>query len=207
MGELFDIFRRINTILIDLCIDIWLYISKRYISQIVHKKEVGSSTMPHKVNPIHFEKAEGNLLIANSLLECFSRNLPVSRLQRDLTDSTICRNIGVALGHTEIAYRSICKGLERIAPNREVIHQELHSNRQILSEGIQTWLRKWGYSQAYDIVKEYTRQTESVEVKWPEFYTILETTYDIHLTPEQQQQLEGLSVETYLGTSDYSNTE
>jgi adenylosuccinate lyase len=153
----FDTIKRINTILIDLARDIWTYISMDYFKQKTKKGEIGSSAMPHKVNPIDFENAEGNLGIANALLEHFSSKLPVSRLQRDLTDSTVLRNIGVPFAHTILALKSIGKGLEKLVLNKEKLAQDLENNWAVVAEGIQTILRREGYPQPFEALKALTR--------------------------------------------------
>jgi adenylosuccinate lyase len=153
----FDGMRRVNTILLDLCRDIWLYISMDYLKLKIVDYEVGSSTMPHKVNPIDFENAEGNLGIANALFSHFSEKLPISRLQRDLSDSTVLRNIAVPLAHTHIAINSIIKGLQKLSVNKEVIDKELDKNWQVLAEPIQTILKREGYIEAYEDMRRYTR--------------------------------------------------
>ena len=154
--------KTLNNIINDLNIDCWLYISKNYLIQKINENEVGSSTMPHKVNPINFENSEGNITIANALIEGITRKLSISRLQRDLTDSTILRNLGSVLGYTLIAYKSTLKGLEKIAANEDVIINDLTSNPLILSEGIQTVLRKHGENNAYEYLKEFTRKNEKI---------------------------------------------
>jgi adenylosuccinate lyase len=154
---IFDGMRRVNTILLDLCKDMWMYISMDYLKLKIENYEVGSSTMPHKVNPIDFENAEGNLGIANALLSHFSEKLPISRLQRDLSDSTVLRNIGVPLAHTHIAINSIIKGLQKISVNHEVINKDLDENWQVLAEPIQTILKREGYIEAYEDMRRYTR--------------------------------------------------
>lgn len=154
---IFDGMRRVNTILLDLCRDIWLYISMDYLKLKILDYEVGSSTMPHKVNPIDFENAEGNLGIANALFSHFSEKLPISRLQRDLSDSTVLRNIAVPLAHTHIAINSIIKGLQKLSVNKEVIDRDLDENWQVLAEPIQTILKREGYIEAYEDMKKYTR--------------------------------------------------
>jgi len=153
----FDAMRRLNTILIDFCRDIWTYISMDYFKQKLREGEVGSSAMPHKVNPIDFENAEGNLGIANALWEHLSSKLPVSRLQRDLTDSTVLRNIGVPFAHTILAFRSIEKGLDKLVLNQAKIHQDLENNWAVVAEAIQTILRKENYPNPYEALKELTR--------------------------------------------------
>lgn len=157
LAELCDALKRINTLLIDLCQDTWYYISLGYLQQASTAGEVGSSTMPHKVNPIDFENAEGNLGIANALLEHFSRKLPVSRLQRDLTDSTVLRNIGVAFGHSLLAYRRLSKGLGKIAANRPRMLTELEQHPEVLAEAVQTILRREGYPEPYEALKQLSR--------------------------------------------------
>jgi len=158
----FDNIKRINTILSDLCRDIWQYISMNYFKQKVNKNEVGSSAMPHKVNPIDFENAEGNLGIANALFEHFSTKLPISRLQRDLTDSTVIRNIGVPFAHTIISIRSITKGLEKLILNEEKIKEDLENNWAVVAEAIQTILRRENYPQPYEALKELTRGSRAL---------------------------------------------
>jgi adenylosuccinate lyase len=153
----FDNFKRINVILTDLCRDIWTYISLGYFKQKIKEGEVGSSAMPHKVNPIDFENAEGNLGLANSMFEFISAKLPISRLQRDLTDSTVTRNIGVPFAHTLIAIKSILKGLDKLIVNKEAIDADLNANWAVVAEGIQTILRREGYPNAYEALKDLTR--------------------------------------------------
>ncbi len=153
----FDAIRRINNILIDLCRDVWTYVSMEYFKQKTKKGEVGSSAMPHKVNPIDFENAEGNLGIANSLLEHLSNKLPISRLQRDLTDSTVLRNIGVPVAHTMIAVRSIEKGLNKLLLNETRLNEDLENNWAVVAEAIQTILRRENYPNPYEALKELTR--------------------------------------------------
>jgi adenylosuccinate lyase len=153
----FDTIKRINTILIDLARDIWTYISMDYFKQKTKKNEIGSSAMPHKVNPIDFENAEGNLGMANALLEHFSAKLPVSRLQRDLTDSTVLRNIGVPFAHTILALNSIGKGLDKLVLNRDKLVEDLESNWAVVAEAIQTILRREKYPRPYEALKELTR--------------------------------------------------
>ena len=156
-SELFDILKRISTILTDFCRDIWLYISNNYFKQKCISSEVGSSTMPHKINPINFENAEGNLMIAVSFFEFMSRKLPISRLQRDLTDSTVLRNIGSCYGYLLVGLRSILSGLERLEINHFIIEKDLEDNKIVLSEAIQTILRREGVSNSYEIIKNATR--------------------------------------------------
>jgi adenylosuccinate lyase len=152
-----DAMKRINTILIDLCRDIWTYVSMDYFKQKIKKGEVGSSAMPHKVNPIDFENAEGNLGIANVLFEHLSSKLPVSRLQRDLTDSTVLRNLGVPFSHTMLSFASINKGLNKLLLNEDKIRQDLNQNWAVVSEAIQTILRRENYPHPYEALKSLTR--------------------------------------------------
>ena len=158
----FDAIRRINTILIDFCRDIWTYVSMDYFKQKVKKGEIGSSAMPHKVNPIDFENAEGNLGVANALFEHFAAKLPVSRLQRDLTDSTVLRNIGVPFAHTILALKSIEKGLDKLVLNKERLIQDLENNWAVVAEAIQTVLRRENYPKPYEALKELTRGQEGI---------------------------------------------
>jgi adenylosuccinate lyase len=161
LAALLDAMKRINTILIDLSRDIWQYISMNYFKQKISKNEVGSSAMPHKVNPIDFENAEGNFGIANALFEHLSAKLPISRLQRDLTDSTVIRNVGVPFGHTIIALSSLQKGLGKLIINETAIHNDLENNWAVVAEGIQTILRREAYPNPYEALKDLTR-TNSV---------------------------------------------
>lgn len=156
-SRLFDSIKRINIILIDFCQDTWRYISDGWIKQKAAKGEIGSSTMPHKINPIDFENAEGNLGLANSLFNFFSSKLSISRLQRDLSDSTVMRNIGVAFAHSLIAYQSIFKGLSRIEIDRRAMENALMENPEVISEAIQSILRKEGIRKPYELLKELTR--------------------------------------------------
>ncbi len=158
----FDNMKRINTILLDLCRDIWQYIAMSYFNQRIEAEEVGSSAMPHKVNPIDFENAEGNLGLANALFEHLSAKLPVSRLQRDLSDSTVTRSIGVPMAHTMIALRSLRKGLDKLRVNRAAIHSDLDHNWAVLAEAVQTILRREGYPEPYETLKTLTRTGERI---------------------------------------------
>jgi adenylosuccinate lyase len=162
LSAIFDNLKRINVILIDLCRDFWTYISMEYFKQKIKAGEIGSSAMPHKVNPIDFENAEGNLGIANALFEHLSAKLPVSRLQRDLTDSTVLRNIGVPVAHTVLSFKSILKGLNKIYLNKEAIYRDLDKNLMVVAEAIQTILRREAYPNAYEKLKELTRTNETV---------------------------------------------
>ena len=159
----FDCMKRINTILIDLCRDLWMYISMDYFKQKIKKGEVGSSAMPHKVNPIDFENAEGNLGLANSLFEHLASKLPVSRLQRDLTDSTVLRNIGLPFAHTILSFKSIEKGFGKLVLNDEKIYQDLDNNWAVVAEAIQTILRRENYPNPYEALKEATRGKKLID--------------------------------------------
>ncbi len=164
-AALFDNMKRINTILIDLSRDMWSYISMEYFKQKIKAGEVGSSAMPHKVNPIDFENAEGNLGIANALFEHLSAKLPLSRLQRDLTDSTVSRNIGVPFAHTLIAIKSLIKGLDKLILNEEKINADLENNWAVVAEAIQTILRREGFPKPYETLKELTRTNTHIDHK------------------------------------------
>ena len=161
-AALCDNCRRINNILLDMCVDIWTYISHDYFKQKIIKDEVGSSAMPHKVNPIDFENSEGNLGLANSTFDFFSNKLTKSRLQRDLTDSTVLRNIGVPFGHTLIAFESLLKGLKKIYVNEIAINNDIEDNWIVVSEAIQTILRREGFSNPYEILKDLTRDNKKI---------------------------------------------
>jgi adenylosuccinate lyase len=165
LAALFDNLKRINTILIDFCRDIWQYVSMEYFKQKIKEGEIGSSAMPHKVNPIDFENAEGNLGFANAIFEHLSSKLPVSRLQRDLTDSTVLRNVGVPLAHTHIAFKSIIKGLGKLELNKVAIDKDLNDNWAVVAEAIQTVLRKEGYPNPYEALKSLTRKNEKITQK------------------------------------------
>ena len=162
LAALFDNMRRINVILIDLSRDIWIYISMEYFSQKIRKGEIGSSAMPHKVNPIDFENGEGNLGFANAIFGHLSEKLPVSRLQRDLTDSTVLRNIGVPIGHTILAINSILKGLNKLIVNTDKIKSDLENNWSVVAEAIQTILRREGYPEPYEALLVLTRTNEKI---------------------------------------------
>ena len=161
LSQALDNLKRVNTILLDMCQDTWLYISFDYFKLKINENETGSSTMPHKVNPIDFENAEGNLLMANTLIEFFSRKLPISRLQRDLTDSTITRNLGTCVAHSMIAYKSILKGMGKLEINKEKISKDLENNWIVITEGIQSVLRTKGIN-GYEIMKKLTRVSGKV---------------------------------------------
>jgi adenylosuccinate lyase len=161
LSKALDNLKRVNTILLDMCQDTWLYISFDYFKLKINENETGSSTMPHKVNPIDFENAEGNLLMANTLIEFFSRKLPISRLQRDLTDSTITRNLGTCVAHSMIAYKSILKGMGKLEINKEKIDKDLENNWIVITEGIQSVLRTKGIN-GYEIMKKLSRVSGKV---------------------------------------------
>jgi adenylosuccinate lyase len=170
LAELCQLFIRVNTILIDLARDMWSYISMDYFKQKVVANEVGSSAMPHKVNPIDFENAEGNLGIANAIFEYLAKKLPVSRLQRDLTDSTVLRNIGVPFAHSLIAYQSLCKGISKIHLNEEALNKDLNANVAVVAEAIQNILRKINYPEPYEKLKELTRGKSSLNQRDIEYF-------------------------------------
>ena len=194
MAEIFHSVIRVNSILIDLNRDLWSYISNSYFTQKTLKNEVGSSTMPHKVNPIDFENSEGNLGLANALLAHLSEKLPLSRWQRDLTDSTVLRNIGLALGYSLVAYKSCLKGLDKIEVNQEKINIDLDSAWEILAEPIQTVMRKNGISNPYEKLKELTRGSQKINQKiLHDFISALE------ISKEDKEYLINLKPQTYLG--------
>merc|ERR1712228_1032518 len=162
MGAIFDAVKRINTILLDMAKDVWMYVSMDYFKQKIVAGEVGSSAMPHKVNPIDFENAEGNLGIANAILEHLSQKLPISRLQRDLTDSTVLRNIGVPMSHVAIAVSSIQRGLGKLIINKAAIDRDLEGNWAVVAEAIQSILRREAYPGAYEALRDFTRTNEAM---------------------------------------------
>jgi adenylosuccinate lyase len=194
MAALFDAMRRINTILIDLCRDLWTYIGMDYFRQRVKAGEVGSSAMPHKVNPIDFENAEGNIGLANALFGFLSEKLPISRMQRDLTDSTVTRNIGVPMAHTAIAIDSVMKGLGKLLLNTEALDRDLDAQWAVVAEGIQTVLRRAGHPTPYERLKELTRGKEKIgKADIAAFIEALEVDEPVKV------QLRALSPHTYLG--------
>ncbi|MBN8858340.1 MAG: adenylosuccinate lyase [Sphingobacteriales bacterium] len=192
----FDGIKRINTILIDFCRDIWTYISMEYFRQKVKKGEVGSSAMPHKVNPIDFENAEGNLGIANALLEHLSAKLPVSRLQRDLTDSTVLRNIGVPFAHTVLALKSIDKGIGKLLLNEAKIKEDLDHNWAVVAEAIQTILRRENYPNPYEALKELTRGADNINQK-----TIHRFIDTLKISPSLKKELKAVTPMNYTGVN------
>ena len=190
----FDCIKRINNILIDFCRDIWTYISMDYFKQRLRKGEVGSSAMPHKVNPIDFENAEGNLGIANALLEHLSSKLPISRLQRDLTDSTVLRNIGVPFAHTILAFRSIEKGLEKLVLNQQKISEDLENNWAVVAEAIQTVLRRENYPEPYEALKELTRGNTGINKQ--SMHSFIES---LKIPATVKKELKKITPHTYRG--------
>jgi len=194
MAAIFHNMSRINTVLIDLCRDIWHYISINYLIQKVNKNEVGSSAMPHKVNPIDFENAEGNLMLANSQFIFLAEKLPVSRLQRDLTDSTVSRNIGVPLAHTKIAFDSIIKGLNKIDINKKEIEKDLNNNWAVISEGIQTILRRENIENPYELLKNLTRGNNEINQK-----SLKEFINKLPVNDEVKDELLSISPSNYIG--------
>ena len=194
LAALFDALKRINTILIDLNRDIWTYISMDYFKQQIKAGEVGSSAMPHKVNPIDFENSEGNLGIANALLEHLSAKLPISRLQRDLTDSTVLRNVGVPFGHILIALQSTLKGLNKLLLNEDKIRQDLQDHWAVVAEAIQTILRREGYPNPYEALKALTRTNTAITAETiSNFIDTLEVSEDV------KAELKVITPETYTG--------
>lgn len=194
LAAIFDALRRINTIILDLDKDMWQYISMEYFKQKIKAGEVGSSAMPHKVNPIDFENSEGNLGIANAILDHLSMKLPVSRLQRDLTDSTVLRNIGVPLGHMMIALASTLKGLSKLLLNEAAINQDLDNMWNVVAEGIQTILRREGYPKPYETLKELTRVNTTVTAE--SIAAFIDT---LNVSDEVKAELKRLSPHTYTG--------
>ncbi len=193
-----DNLKRINTILIDMNRDLWSYISMSYFMQKIKENEVGSSTMPHKVNPIDFENSEGNLGVANAIFAHLSSNLPISRLQRDLTDSTVTRNIGVPLAHTLIAFKSLLKGLDKLLLNNEAIQNDLQKNWVVVTEAIQTILRREGYPEPYEALKALTRVHSHIDRN-----TILEFIESLDVTQTVKDELKKISPENYMGIYDF----
>jgi adenylosuccinate lyase len=190
----FDCIKRINNILMDLCRDIWTYISQDYFKQKTKKGEVGSSAMPHKVNPIDFENAEGNLGIANALLEHLSAKLPISRLQRDLTDSTVLRNIGVPVAHTMIALKSLEKGLDKLVLNEAKLKEDLENNWAVVAEAIQTILRRENYPNPYEALKDLTRGNHTINKK-----VIHDFIGGLKVSSAIKQELKSITPHNYIG--------
>ena len=194
LAAIFDCLRRINTILIDLCRDIWTYISMEYFHQQVAKNEVGSSAMPHKVNPIDFENAEGNLGMADAVLTFLSMKLPISRLQRDLTDSTVQRNIGVPVAHGLIALASLKKGLGKLILNRPAIDADLHRNWAVVAEAIQTILRRENYPNPYETLKNLTRTGAAIDER-----TIEDFVNGLDVSESVKEELRSITPWNYTG--------
>ena len=194
MAAYFDNCKRINVILIDLCRDIWTYISMEYFKQKIKEGEVGSSAMPHKVNPIDFENAEGNLGLANAIFEHLSHKLPISRLQRDLTDSTVSRNIGVPIAHTMIALSSLGKGLGKLILNEQRLYNDLENNWAVVAEAIQTILRSIGYPNPYETLKQLTRTNTKVDAK-----TISDFVDTLNVDEAVKERIRNISPHNYVG--------
>ncbi len=194
LAAIFDNLKRLNTILIDLSRDIWTYISMDYFKQKIKEGEVGSSAMPHKVNPIDFENAEGNLGIANAILDHLSAKLPISRMQRDLTDSTVLRNIGVPVAHTLIALKSLQKGLSKLILNEERINRDLEDNWAVVAEGIQTILRREGYPNPYETLKQLTRTNEKINAQ-----SISKFIDTLNVSDSVKEELRAITPHTYVG--------
>ena len=190
----FDAMKRINTILIDFCRDIWTYVSMEYFKQRIKEGEIGSSAMPHKVNPIDFENAEGNLAIANAMLEFMSAKLPVSRLQRDLTDSTVLRNVGVPFAHSMIATQSILKGLSKLLLNETAIYRDLDKTWAVVAEGIQTILRREAYPSPYEALKALTRTNEGINEK-----SIRDFIETLDISQSVKEELKRITPRNYTG--------
>ncbi|MEL7122570.1 MAG: lyase family protein, partial [Bacteroidota bacterium] len=196
LAAVFHGISRINTILIDLARDMWSYISMEYFNQKVVAGEVGSSAMPHKVNPIDFENAEGNLGIANAILNHLANKLPVSRLQRDLTDSTVLRNIGVPIAHSIIAFQALCKGLSKVELNENKLKEDLSDNWAVVSEAIQTILRREGHNKPYEKLKELTRGNQEIS---PESIKKFINTLDVN--EQVKSELLSITPHNYVGVA------
>lgn len=194
LSAIFDAMKRINNILIDIDRDFWTYISMEYFKQKINKNEVGSSTMPHKVNPIDFENSEGNLGIANSLFEHISAKIPISRLQRDLTDSTVLRNIGVPFSHTLLAIKSLLKGLDKLLVNKDKLDQDLNDNWGVVTEAIQTILRKEGFANPYEMLKNISRTNNKITKE-----NILQFIEKLNISQELKNKLKSVTPHNYTG--------
>jgi adenylosuccinate lyase len=194
LSSVFDALKRINVIMIDLCRDFWMYIMMEYFKQKIKKGEVGSSAMPHKVNPIDYENAEGNLGISNAILEHLSAKLPVSRLQRDLTDSTVLRNVGVPVAHTIISVKSIMKGLSKLLLNEDAIARDLENNWAVVAEGIQTILRREAYPNPYEALKELTRTNTKMNAE-----TISAFIDTLNVSDDIKAELRAITPSSYTG--------
>ena len=196
MAAWFDACKRINVILIDLCRDVWTYVSMEYFKQRIKAGEVGSSAMPHKVNPIDFENAEGNLGLANAIFEHLSHKLPISRMQRDLTDSTVSRNIGVPIAHTMISLASLEKGLGKLLLNEQALYRDLENNWAVVAEAIQTILRSVGYPNPYEALKQLTRTNEKVTAD-----TIAAFVDTLDVAPDVKERIRQITPHNYIGYS------
>ena len=196
MAAWFDACKRLNVILIDLCRDVWTYVSMEYFKQKIKAGEVGSSAMPHKVNPIDFENAEGNLGLANAIFEHLSHKLPISRMQRDLTDSTVSRNIGVPIAHTMISIASLEKGLGKLLLNEQALERDLENNWAVVAEAIQTILRSVGYPNPYEALKQLTRTNEKVTSE-----TIAQFVETLDVAPEVKERMKHITPHNYIGYS------
>ena len=196
MAAWFDACKRINVILIDLCRDVWTYVSMEYFKQRIKAGEVGSSAMPHKVNPIDFENAEGNLGLANAIFEHLSHKLPISRMQRDLTDSTVSRNIGVPIAHTMISIASLEKGLGKLLLNEQALYRDLENNWAVVAEAIQTILRSVGYPNPYEALKQLTRTNEKVTAE-----TIAAFVDTLDVAPDVKERIRHITPHNYIGYS------
>lgn len=194
LSAVFDALKRVNVILIDLCRDFWMYIMMEYFKQKIKKGEVGSSAMPHKVNPIDYENAEGNLGIANAILEHLAAKLPVSRLQRDLTDSTVLRNVGVPMSHAIISIKSIMKGLSKVLLNEQAIERDLENNWAVVAEGIQTILRREAYPNPYEALKELTRTNSKIDAK-----SISDFIDTLNVSDSVKAELRAITPQSYTG--------
>lgn len=194
LAAMFDNLKRINTILLDFSRDMWTYISMDYFSQRIKDGEIGSSAMPHKVNPIDFENAEGNLGIANALFEHFSAKLPISRLQRDLTDSTVLRNIGVPIAHMLISFNSLRKGFAKLQLNEVVLQRDLSQNWAVVAEAIQTILRRENYPNPYEALKDLTRTNEKIDA-----VSIAKFIENLDVSDEIKRELKAITPENYTG--------
>ena len=194
LAAIFDNLKRINTILIDFSRDMWTYVMMEYFKQKIKKGEIGSSAMPHKVNPIDFENAEGNLGLANAIFEHLASKLPVSRLQRDLTDSTVLRNIGVPIAHTVIALKSLQKGLGKMLLNESAIHNDLEKNWSVVAEGIQTILRREAYPNPYEALKELTRTNTEVNAQ-----SIARFIDSLNVSDAVKEELRAITPQSYTG--------
>ena len=194
VGAIFDAMRRINTIVIDLDRDFWMYISMEYFKQKIKKGEVGSSAMPHKVNPIDFENSEGNMGVANAVLGFLAQKLPVSRLQRDLTDSTVLRNVGVPMGHAVIAIQRTLKGLRKLILNEEKLQEDIDNTWAVVAEAIQTILRREAYPNPYEALKALTRTNQKMTEE-----TIHEFIQGLDVSNDIKEELMAITPSNYTG--------